>query len=107
MKNLGQMMKQAQEMQTKMAHVQDGLGRVEITGASGGGMVEVTLNGKGEMRGLAIDPTLMTPAEREVLEDLVVAAHNDAKTKVERHVSEEMSKLTGGLKLPPGMKLPF
>ncbi len=107
MKNLGQMMKQAQEIQTKMSEVQDGLGRVEITGAAGGGMVEVTLNGKGEMRGLAIDPSLMTPAEREVLEDLIVAAHNDAKAKVERHVSEEMSKLTGGLKLPPGMKLPF
>jgi DNA-binding YbaB/EbfC family protein len=107
MKNLGQMMRQAQEMQAKMAQVQDSLGRVEITGASGGGMVEVTLNGKGEMRGLTIDPTLMEPAEREVLEDLIVAAHNDAKAKVERHVAEEMSKLTGGLKLPPGMTLPF
>ena len=107
MKNLGQMMRQAQEMQAKMAQVQDSLGRVEITGASGGGMVEVTLNGKGEMRGLTIDPTLMEPAEREVLEDLIVAAHNDAKAKVEAHVQEEMAKLTGGLNLPPGMNLPF
>ena len=107
MKNLGQMMKQAQEMQAKMADVQDSLGRVEITGASGGGMVQVTLNGKGEMRGLTIDDSLMTLSEREVLEDLIVAAHNDAKTKVERHVSKEMGKLTGGLQLPPGMKLPF
>jgi DNA-binding YbaB/EbfC family protein len=107
MKNLGQMMKQAQEMQAKMNEVQESLAQVEITGAAGGGMVEVTLNGKGEMRGLTVDPSLMTPAEREVLEDLIVAAHNDAKVKVERHVAEEMSKLTGGLKLPPGMKLPF
>ena len=107
MKNLGQMMKQAQEMQAKMNEVQESLAQVEITGAAGGGMVEVTLNGKGEMRSLTVDPSLMTLAEREVLEDLIVAAHNDAKVKVERHVAEEMSKLTGGLKLPPGMKLPF
>ncbi len=107
MKNLGQMMKQAQQMQAKMAEMQESLDKVEITGASGGGLVQVTLTGKGEMRKVAIDPTLIDKDEIEMLEDLIVAAHNDAKTKVEAHVAEEMSKLTGGLQLPPGMKLPF
>ncbi len=107
MNNLGQMMKQAQQMQAKMAEMQEGLEKVEITGASGGGLVQVTLTGKGEMRKVAIDPTLIDKDEIEMLEDLIVAAHNDAKAKVEAHVAEEMSKLTGGLQLPPGMKLPF
>ena len=107
MKNLGNMMKQAQQMQAKMGEMQEALDKVEITGASGGGLVQVTLTGKGEMRKVAIDPTLIDKEEIEVLEDLIVAAHNDAKAKVEAHVAEEMSKLTGGLQLPPGMKLPF
>ena len=107
MKNLGQMMKQAQEMQARMAELQAKLVEVEMTGASGGGMVQVTLNGKGEMRRVKIDKALMVPEESEVLEDLIVAATNDAKGRVEAHLSEEMSKLTGGLQLPPGMKLPF
>ncbi len=107
MKNLGNMMKQAQQMQAKMAEMQESLDRVEITGASGGGMVEVTLTGKGEMRKVKIDPTLVDKDEIEVLEDLIAAAHNDAKGKVEARVAEEMSKVTGGLQLPPGMKLPF
>ncbi len=107
MKNLGNMMKQAQEMQAKMAEMQESLGRVELTGASGGGMVEVTLTGKGEMRKVKIDPALVDKDEIEVLEDLIAAAHNDAKSKVEAHAAEEMSKITGGLQLPPGMKLPF
>ncbi len=107
MKNLGNMMKQAQQMQAKMAEMQESLDRVEITGASGGGMVEVTLTGKGEMRKLKIDPTLIDKDEVEVLEDLIAAAHNDAKGKVDAHAAEEMSKVTGGLQLPPGMKLPF
>jgi DNA-binding YbaB/EbfC family protein len=107
MKNLGQMMKQAQEMQSRMAELQERLNAVEMTGASGGGVVQVTLNGKGEMRRVKIDKSLIVPDEVEVLEDLVVAATNDAKARVEAHVAEEMSKLTGGLKLPPGMKLPF
>ena len=107
MKNLGNMMKQAQQMQAKMAEMQEALDKVEITGASGGGMVEVTLTGKGEMRKLKIDPTLIDKDEVGVLEDLIAAAHNDAKGKVEAHVAEEMSKVTGGLQLPPGMKLPF
>lgn len=107
MKNLGNMMKQAQEMQIKMTEMQESLDKVEITGASGGGMVEVTLTGKGEMRKLKIDPALVDKNEIEVLEDLIAAAHNDARGKVEAHIAGEMSKVTGGLQLPPGMKLPF
>jgi DNA-binding YbaB/EbfC family protein len=107
MKNLGNMMKQAQEMQTRMAEMQAELDRVEVTGAAGGGMVKVTLTGKGDLKKLTLDKALVDPEEVEVLEDLIVAAFNDAKAKVESHVAEEMSKLTGGLKLPPGMKLPF
>jgi len=108
MKNFNQMLKQAQDMQAKMAELQAGLERMEITGSAGGAMVDVTLNGKGEMRALKIDPSLLDGGgEREILEDLIVAAHNDAKSKVEARVAEEMAKLTGGLDLPPGMKLPF
>ncbi len=107
MKNLGQMMKQAQQMKAKMAELQEDLEALEISGGSGGGLVSVILNGKGEMRAIKIDPSLVTADEVEVLEDLVTAAFNDAKTKVEAHMQEEMAKLTGGLKLPPGMNLPF
>jgi len=107
MKNLGQMMKQAQQMQERMAELQSKLEGVELSGASGGGMVQVTLNGKGEMRRIKIDRSLIDPNEAEVLEDLILAAFNDAKAHVEAHMAEEMKKLTGGLSLPPGMKLPF
>ncbi len=107
MKNLGQMMKQAQAMQAKMAEMQEKLGEVEITGAAGGGMVEITLNGKGEARRVKIDPSLLDGNEVEVLEDLITAGFNDAKVKVEARVAEEMAKITGGLELPGGMKLPF
>ena len=107
MKNLGNMMKQAQEMQMKMTEMQESLDKVEITGASGGGMVEVTRTGQGEMRKLKIDPALVDKNEIEVLEDLIAAAHNDARGKVEAHIAGEMTKVTGGLPLPPGMKLPF
>ena len=107
MKNLGQMMKQAQEMQAKMAEMQQQLSESEMTGAAGGGMVQVTMSGKGELRAVKIDPKIVDPGEVEVLEDLIVAAAADAKAKVEAHVAEEMKKLTGGLNLPPGMKLPF
>ena len=107
MKNLGQMLKQAQAMQARMAELQSQLEQVEMTGGAGGGMVSVTVNGKGEARQVKIDPTLVDPEEIEVLEDLIVAAFNDAKAKVETHVAQEMSKLTGGLNLPAGMKLPF
>jgi DNA-binding YbaB/EbfC family protein len=107
MKNLGQMMKQAQEMQTKMAELQSKLAAIEVSGAAGGGMVQVTMNGKGEMRSVKIEPSLVDPNGVEVLEDLIVAATNDAKSKVESRVSGEMQKLAGGLELPPGLKLPF
>jgi nucleoid-associated protein EbfC len=107
MKNLGQMMKQAQEMQARMAEMQAKLDQVEVTGTAGGGLITVMLNGKGELKRIKIDPSLVDPTEVEVLEDLVVAAFNDGKSKVEAHVAEEMAKLTGGLKLPPGIKLPF
>ena len=107
MKNLGNLMKQAQEMQTRMAEMQERLAAAEVEGVAGGGMVRITLNGKGDMRALRIDPVLVDPEEIGVLEDLLIAAHNDARGKVEEHAAGEMSKLTGGLDLPPGMKLPF
>lgn len=107
MKNLGQMLKQAQAMQARMAELQSQLEQVEMTGGAGGGMVSVTVNGKGEARQVKVDSSLVDPEEIEVLEDLIVAAFNDAKAKVDAHVAEEMSKLTGGLNLPGGMKLPF
>ncbi|MBX3516829.1 MAG: YbaB/EbfC family nucleoid-associated protein [Rhodospirillales bacterium] len=107
MKNLGQMMKQAQKLQAKMGELQEQLAGAELTGASGGGMVQVTMTGKGEVRRVKIDPSLLDPAEVEVLEDLLVAACNDAKAKIEAHVAERMAELTGGLKLPPGLNLPL
>jgi nucleoid-associated protein EbfC len=107
MKNLGQMMKQAQQMQAKMAEMQAQLETVEMTGAAGGGLVQVTVGGKGNLRKIKLDKSLMDPNEVEVLEDLIVAAFNEAKNRVEAHVAEEMAKLTGGLQLPPGLKLPF
>ena len=102
MKNISRLMKQA-----KVAEMQEKLAGIEIDGAAGGGLVTATLNGKGELRRLKIDPALADPDDIEVLEDLVVAACNDAKSKVEAHVAAEMQKLTGGLDLPPGMQLPF
>ena len=107
MKNLGQLMKQAQEMQEKMAEMQGSLVAIEIEGVAGAGLVTVVLNGKGEMRRLKIDPSLVKPEDAEILEDLIVAAHNDAKSKIEMRVQEETQKLMGGLPLPPGMKFPF
>ena len=107
MKNLGQLMKQAQEMQTKMAEMQEKLETLEVSGSAGAGLVSVTLSGKGEMRGVKIDPSLLKPDETEILEDLIAAAHNDAKVKLEARVQEETSSLMGGLDLPPGFKLPF
>lgn len=107
MKNLGQMMKQAQQVQQRMQEMQERLGATEVSGTSGGGLVSVTLNGKGEMRAVKIDPSLFSGDEAEVVEDLIVAAFADAKGKVEKHVADEMAKITGGLNLPPGMTLPF
>lgn len=106
MKNLGQMMKQAQKLQEQMGALQEQLATVELTGAAGGGLVQVTINGKGDLRRVKIDPSVVDPAEVEVLEDLILAACNDAKAKLEAHVAEKMAELTGGLKLPPGMSFP-
>jgi DNA-binding YbaB/EbfC family protein len=107
MKNLGNLMKQAQQMQTKMAEMQATLAEMEVEGAAGGGMLKVKLNGKYELKGIKIDKSLVDPEDVEVLEDLIVAAFNDAKVKAEAAMQEEMAKITGGLNLPPGMKLPF
>ncbi|MCH7711778.1 MAG: YbaB/EbfC family nucleoid-associated protein [Proteobacteria bacterium] len=107
MTNLGEMLKQAQEMQSKMAEMQAKLERVEVTGASGGGLVTVTLGGKGDVRKIKIDPSIVDAREVEVLEDLITAGVNDAKAKLEVRVADEMAKITGGLNLPPGLKLPF
>ena len=105
MKDLMGMMKQVQEMQAKMQELQQELADMEITGQSGAGMVTVTLNGKGEIRALKIDPSLMKPDEVEIVEDLIIAAAQDAKAKVDTSSQEKMQQLTGGLPLPPGLKL--
>jgi DNA-binding YbaB/EbfC family protein len=107
MKNLGEMMKSAQQMQDKMKSMQDELSSVEVTGVAGGGMVEVTMSGKHKTKGIKIDPSLIVADDAEVLEDLIAAAFNDAKGKVETMMKEKTSELTGGLQLPPGMSLPF
>ena len=107
MKNLAGLMKQASQMQKKMEEMQARLETLEIEGQSAAGMVRVTLNGKGELRGVRIDPKLVDPAETEMLQDLIVAAHADARRKMQDTAAEEMKKVTGGLDLPPGMKLPF
>jgi DNA-binding YbaB/EbfC family protein len=107
MKNLGNMLRQAQEMQGKMAEMQERLAEVEMSGSSGAGLVQVTLSGKSAMKKIKIDKSLLVSEEAEVLEDLVVAAYNDAKTRLDTYLAEEMQKLTGGLNLPGGFKLPF
>ncbi|HBM87882.1 MAG: YbaB/EbfC family nucleoid-associated protein [Parvibaculaceae bacterium] len=103
MKNLTDMMKQARELQSKLAETQAELENAEVEGASGAGLVRVTLSGKGTMKRLHVDPSLMKPDEAEILEDLIVAAFNDGKAKAEALVAERMKELTGGLPLPPGM----
>lgn len=107
MKNLGDMMKQVQAMQERMAGLQAKLEQATVTGQSGGGLVTVTLNGKGGMTGVMVDAALLKPEEKDIVEDLLVAAHADAKAKVEAMMAEEMKAVTGGMALPPGMKLPF
>lgn len=107
MKNLGKMMKQAQEMQGKMADMQETLTKAECTGQSGGGLVSVTLNGKGDMKNLKIDPSIFNSDDAEMVEDLIKAAFNEAKRKVEDHSKAEMAKITGGMQLPEGFSLPF
>ena len=106
MKNIGQLMKQAQQMQQKMAEMQAKMDAMEITGSAGAGLVQITITGKSEMKALKIDPSLVDPQEVEVLEDLIIAAFNDAKGKQETLMADEMGKVTGGRNIP-GMKLPF
>ena len=103
---LGNLMKQAQEMQANMQKAQEKLAEMEVTGESGGGMVKVTMTGKHEVRRVEIDDSLMSD-DKDMLEDLVAAAINDATHKVESTTQEQMSSLTAGMNLPPGMKLPF
>jgi DNA-binding YbaB/EbfC family protein len=101
------MMKQAQEIQGRMQKMQEELADLEVEGQSGGGLVKIKLNGKLEARSLKIDPSLIKAEEAEMLEDLVIAAFQDAKTKAETAVQAKMQEITGGLSLPPGLKLPF
>ncbi len=101
--NIQQMMKQAQALQAKMAEVQAELKTRELIGSSGGGKVKVTMNGAQEVTAVAIDPAVVNPEEADLLEDLVLAALKDARTKVTRMVEEEMGRVTGGLGLPPGL----
>ncbi|HBM90405.1 MAG TPA: YbaB/EbfC family nucleoid-associated protein [Rhodospirillaceae bacterium] len=105
--NVGQMMKQVQEMQGKMTKMQERLVDMEATGQAGGGLVEASLSGKGALKKIKIDPSLVDPAEIEMLEDMVVAAVGDAKAKMDEIVAGETEKVMGGAKLPPGMSLPF
>ena len=107
MKNLAGLMKQASEMQEKMRRMQEELELLSVDGMSGAGLVRLTLSGKGELRSIAIDPKLMEPSETEMLSDLIVAAHADAKRHLDERTEAEMAKVSGGLNLPPGFKLPF
>tara|TARA_B110000438_G_C15470255_1_gene502759 strand:- start:111 stop:434 length:324 start_codon:yes stop_codon:yes gene_type:complete len=107
MVNIGNMMKQAQELQKKMSEAQEQLKLIEVEGSSGGGMVKVVCTAKGELKRIMIDETLLSKEEKEMTEDLIVAAVNDAKQKGEEASKEAMKSITGGIPLPPGMKLPF
>jgi nucleoid-associated protein EbfC len=107
MKNLGNMMKQAQQMQARMQEMQQKLAQTEMTGQAGGGMVQVTVAGSGEVRKIKLEKSVVDPNDVEMLEDLILAACNDAKAKLDAHIQEETSKIMGGLQLPPGVKLPF
>ena len=105
MRDIMGLMKQAQAMQQKMQDVQAELDNLEVEGASGGGVVTVKVSGKGNLKAISIDPSLLIPDEKEILEDLIVAAMNDARGKAERTMQERMAEITKGLPLPPGLKL--
>lgn len=105
MKDIMGMMKQVGEMQARVQKMQEELAAMEIEGQAGAGLVKVTMSGKGDMKRVSIDPSLLKPEEAEILEDLVVAAAQDAKTKLDARMQEKMQEMTGGLQLPPGMKL--
>ena len=106
MKNLGNMMKQVQEMQAKMADMQARLDEMAVTGQAGAGLVKVTLNGKNLMQSIEVDDSLMKPDEKEILEDLLMAAYNEARAKVDQLVADRMKDVTGGMALPPGFNIP-
>ena len=105
--NFNDMMKKAQEMQKKMQEIQDSLSNLEVEGTSGGGIVKIIMNCKNEVKKIDIDPSIIKNDEKEVMEDLIIAALNDAKSKAEEKSQDKMKELTGGLGLPPGMKMPF
>jgi hypothetical protein len=105
--DMAKMMKAAQEMQAKLSEMQEGLARATVTGESGAGLVRATATAKGELVGLDIDPSIFDPTQKEVVEDLILAAIKDAQGRARAREAEEMAKLTEGLGLPPGMKLPF
>ncbi len=107
MKNLAGLMKQASQMQSKMAEMQAKMEAMEIEGSSGAGMVQLTLSGKGDLKRVKLDPKLLDPAESEMLGDLLIAAHADARRKLDAETAAEMEKVTGGMQLPGGFKLPF
>jgi DNA-binding YbaB/EbfC family protein len=107
MKNFGNIMKQAQQMQARMQEMEEKMASLVIEGKAGGGLVAATLNGKGELLKVDIAPSLLVVDEKEVLEDLIVAACNDAKEKIKQATADELSKITGGMKLPSGFNLPF
>ena len=107
MPSLEELMKAAQDVQAQMARAQESLDRIEVEGASGGGLVKVRASARGRIIGVSIDPSLLTADSKEMVEDLVVAAFNDAKTKADHAGSAEMGKLTAGMQLPPGFELPM
>lgn len=107
MKDLMGLMSKAKEMQAKMTELQSEIEAMEVTGVSGGGLVTVTLAGKGDLKAISIDPSLMKEGEGEIVEDLIVAAHADARGKLDTAMAEKTESMTSGLGLPPGMKLPF
>jgi nucleoid-associated protein EbfC len=105
--NIGNLMKQAQQLQANMQRAQAEIANLEVTGEAGGGMAKITMTGKHEVRRVVLDPSLISNNDKEMLEDLIAAAINDAAQKVDRMTQEKMSGLMGGMNLPPGVKLPF
>ena len=106
MEDFSNIIAQAKKMQEKMKETQETLKKIEVEGISGGNAIRVTMNGDGELKKISLDENLLKES-KEIIEDLIVAAHNDAKSKLKKKTSEEISKVTGGVNLPPGFKLPF
>lgn len=107
MRDIMGMMKKAKEMQAKMQNMQEEMANLTAEGQSGGGLVKISLSGDGKMKAITIDPSLLKPDEREILEDLLIAAHNEAKQKIEAAIAEKTQEMTAGLPIPPGFKMPF